>query len=291
MHPEETPPVRSAPNGLRFRRISGSLGVEVSGVDLSGALDDRTVAAIRAGLLEHLVLVFRDQSLDPGSLAAFARRFGALNRHPYVKPLDGHLDVFRIVKEPDDVHHFGNGWHSDLSYAERPALATMLYATELPPYGGDTLFADMRAAYRTLSRGMKRMLDGLVAVFSNERTYGPGAARFKQGVKRMEVAQQATVTRVEHPVVRTHPETGEKALYLNPLHTIGFRDMSAEESQPLIDWLCLHATRPEFQCRVQWRPGSLTFWDNRATMHYAVDDFAGHRRVMTRVTLEGDRPR
>ena len=277
-------------NGLRFRRISGSLGAEVSGVDVSRELDDHTIAGIRAGLLEYLVLVFRDQSLEPGSLAVFARRFGKLNRHPYVKPLEGYPDVFRIIKEPDDVHHFGNGWHSDLSYAQHPARATMLYGTQIPPYGGDTLFADMRAAYRTLSDGMKRMLDGLVAVFSNERTYGPNAARFKQGVKQMEVAQQNTVTRVEHPVVRTHPETGVKALYLNPLHTVGFKDMTAEESQPLIDYLCAHSTRPEFLCRVQWQPGSLTFWDNRATLHYAVDDFAGHRRVMTRVTLEGDRP-
>ena len=278
-------------NGPRFHRMSGSLGAEVSGVDLSGALDDHTVAGIRAGLLEHLVLVFRDQSLDPRSLAAFARRFGTLNRHPYVKPLDGHPDVFRIVKEPDDLHHFGNSWHSDLSYAERPALGTMLYATELPPHGGDTLFADMRAAYRTLSDGMKAMLDGLVAVFSNERTYGPNAERFRHGVKQMEVAQQNSITRVEHPVVRTHPETGVKALYLNPIHTVGFRDMTPEESKPLIDFLCRHAVRPEFLCRVQWRPGSLAFWDNRATLHYAVDDFAGHRRVMTRVTLEGDRPK
>ena len=277
-------------NGPRFHRMSGSLGAEVSGVDLSGALDDHTVAGIRAGLLEYLVLVFRDQSLDPRSLAAFARRFGTLNRHPYVKPLDGHPDVFRIVKEPDDLHHFGNSWHSDLSYAERPALGTMLYATELPPHGGDTLFADMRAAYRTLSDGMKAMLDGLVAVFSNERTYGPNAERFRHGVKQMEVAQQNSITRVEHPVVRTHPETGVKALYLNPIHTVGFRDMTPEESKPLIDFLCRHAVRPEFLCRVQWRPGSLAFWDNRATLHYAVDDFAGHRRMMTRVTLEGDRP-
>ena len=283
--------MRNALNGLRFHRISGSLGAEVSGVDLSDEIADRTISAIRAGLLEHLVLIFRDQSLDPRSLAAFARRFGTLNRHPYVKPLDGHPDVFRIVKEPDDIHHFGNGWHSDLSYAERPALATMLYATEIPPYGGDTLFTDMRAAYRALSDGMKAMLDGLVAVFSNERTYGPDAARFKHRVKKMEVAQQATITRVEHPVVRIHPETGVKALYLNPLHTVGLKDMTEEESQPLIDYLCRHTVRPEFQCRVQWRLSTLAFWDNRATMHYAVDDFAGYRRVMTRVTLEGDRPR
>ena len=283
--------MRNTLNGLRFHRISGSLGAEVSGVDLSDEIADRTISAIRAGLLEHLVLVFRDQSLDPGSLAAFARRFGELNRHPYVKPLDGHPDVFRIVKEPDDIHHFGNGWHSDLSYAERPALATMLYATEIPPYGGDTLFTDMRAAYRALSDGMKAMLDGLVAVFSNERTYGPDAARFKHEVKKMEVAQQPTITRVEHPVVRIHPETGVKALYLNPLHTVGLKDMTEEESQPLIDYLCRHTVRPEFQCRVQWRPSTLAFWDNRATMHYAVDDFASYRRVMTRVTLEGDRPR
>ena len=206
-------------NGLGLRRIAGSLGAEVTGVDLSGELDDHAIAAVRAGLLEHLVLVFREQSLDPGSLAALARRVGKLNRHP--------------------------------------AMATMLYGTEIPPYGGDTLFADMRAAYRALSDGMKRMLDGLVAVFSNERTYGPDAARFKHGVKQMEVAQQNTVTRVEHPVVRTHPETGVKALYLNPLHTVRFKDMTARESpQPLIDYLCRHATRPEFLCRVQWRAGS-----------------------------------
>ena len=279
--------------GLQLHPIAGSLGAEVSGVDLSRSLDGRTIAEIRAGLLEHLVLVFRDQSLGPGSLAAFARRFGELNRHPYVTPLDGHPDVFEIVKEPDDLHHFGNGWHSDLSYAEHPApaLATMLHAKVVPPYGGDTLFADMRAAWRTLSDGMKHMLEGLVAVFSNERTYGPNAARFRHGVKQMQVAQQSTVTRVEHPVVRTHPETGIKALYINPLHTVGFKDMTAEESRPLIDYLCAHATRPEFQCRIRWQPGSLVFWDNRATIHYAVDDFAGYRRVMTRVTLEGDRPR
>ena len=197
----------------RFRRISGSLGAEVSGVDLSRELDDRTVAGIRKGLLEHLVLVFRGQSLEPGSLAAFARRFGILNRHPYVKPLDGHPDVFRIIKEPDDVHHFGNGWHSDLSYARHPAMATMLYGTEIPPCGGDTLFADMRAAYRALSNGMKRMLDGLVAVFSNG-TYGR-MPNVKHGVKQMEVAQQSC-HQSRHPVVRTHPETGVKALYLNP---------------------------------------------------------------------------
>ena len=278
-------------DGLRFRRIAGSLGAEVVGVDLSRELDDHTIAGIRAGLLEHLVLVFRDQSLDPGSLAAFARRFGKLNRHPYVNPWTAIPTSFESSKEPDDIHHFGNGWHSDLSYAERPALATMLHATELPPYGGDTLFADMRAAWRALSDGMKDMLDGLVAVFSNERTYGPDAARFKHGVKQMQVAQQASITRVEHPVVRTHPETGVKALYLNPLHTVGFKDMTAQESQPLIDYLCRHAIARSSSAACNGGPGSLAFWDNRATMHYAVDDFAGHRRVMTRVTLEGDRPR
>ena len=141
-------------NGLRFRRIAGSLGAEVSGVDLSRELADSLRDPGRAHLLEHLVLVFRDQSLDPGSLAAFARRFGKLNRHPYVQPLEGHPDVFRIIEEPDDVHHFGNGWHSDPSYAQRPALGTMLYGTELPPYGGDMLFADLRAACQALSDGM-----------------------------------------------------------------------------------------------------------------------------------------
>ena len=279
----------------RFDRIqvsplAGSLGAEVAGVDLSRDLDNQTFDEIHRAFLAHHVLFFHDQQLTPQSQAAFGRRFGPLNRHPYVKPLPDAPDVFAIVKEPDDVHHFGNGWHTDISYLEKPAYGTMLYAVEVPPYGGDTLFTNLHLAYEALSDGMKKMLGGLTGMFSNARTYGPGAQRFKDGVKAMTVSQQAEISRVEHPLVRTHPETGRKALYFSELHLIGIKSMKDEEAAPILGYLAQHAARPEFVCRLRWRKGSLAFWDNRCTAHYAIDDFQGMRRAMHRVTIEGDRP-
>ena len=270
--------------------ISGALGAEVDGVDLSADPDDRAVGEIRRALLDHHVLFFYDQRLTPRQLADFAGRFGPLNRHPYVAPLAGTPDVFAIVKEPEDRHHFGNGWHTDLSYAEKPALGAMLYGVEVPPYGGDTLFTNLHLAYETLSDGMKRLLQDLKAVFSNARTYGPDAQRFKEGVQAMSVAQQDAITRVEHPMVRTHPETGRKSLFVNELHTVGIKDMTEEEARPILAYLYAHATRPEFTCQFRWRQGALAFWDNRCTAHYAINDFHGMRRIMHRVTIEGDRP-
>lgn len=275
---------------IRVSPIAGALGAEVAGVDLSQDLDNRTVAEIHRAFLAHHVLLFHDQRFTPQSQAAFGRRFGPLNRHPYVKPLPDAPDVFAIVKEPEDVHHFGNGWHTDLSYTEKPALGTMLYALEIPPYGGDTLFTNLHLAYEALSEGMRTMLAGLTGVYSNARTYGPAAERFKTGVKAMSVAQQAEVNRVEHPLVRTHPETGRKSLYFSELHMAGIKDMKDEEAAPILGFLKQHATRPEFVCRLRWRKGSLAFWDNRCTAHYAIDDFQGMRRAMHRVTIEGDRP-
>lgn len=278
----------------QFRRIAvapvaGALGADISGVDLN-RLDEETVAEIRAALLRHSVVFFRDQSFAPESQTAFARRFGALNRHPYVKPIDGHPDVFRIVKEPTDKHHFGNSWHTDLAYAERPALATILYGVDVPDAGGDTMFASQYAAYEALSEGMKRLLSGIKIVYTNANTYGKSADRFKVGAARAMSVQTAEVTEVEHPTVRTHPETGRKGLYLSPSHFSRFAGMTREESKPLFDFLAGHATRPEFTCRFRWRKGSVAMWDNRCTMHYAVSDFPEASRVMQRVTIEGDRP-
>jgi taurine dioxygenase len=275
---------------IQVAPIAGALGAEVDGIDLAQDLDNQAFAEIHRAFLAHHVLFFRDQSLTPETQAAFGRRFGPLNRHPYVKPLPEAPDVFAIVKEPNDVHHFGNGWHTDLSYTEKPAYGTMLYGIEIPPYGGDTLFTNLHLAYESLSDGMRRMLATLTGVYSNAKTYGPGAQRFKDGVKAMAVSQQAEANRVEHPLVRTHPETGRKSLYFSELHMAGIKGMKDEEAAPILSYLAQHAARPEFTCRFRWRNGSVAFWDNRCTAHYAIDDFQGMRRAMHRVTIEGDRP-
>jgi alpha-ketoglutarate-dependent taurine dioxygenase len=275
---------------IQVAPAAGSMGAEIAGVDLAGDLDNQTFDEIHRALLAHHLIFFRNQQLTPDSQAAFGRRFGPLNRHPYVKPLPEAPDVFAIVKEPDDIHHFGNGWHTDLSYTEKPALATMLYGVDIPPFGGDTLFTNLHQAYEALSDGMQQMLAGLTGVYSNARTYGPDAARFKDGVKAMSVSQQAEVNRVEHPLIRTHPETGRKSLYFSELHLVGLKDMSDEESAPILTFLARHCARPEFTFRFRWEKGSLALWDNRCTAHYAIDDFAGMRREIHRVTVEGDRP-
>lgn len=270
--------------------VAGSLGAEIEAIDLSQGLDNQTQDEIHRALLEHHVIFFRDQTMTPQDLATLARKFGPLNIHPYVQPLPDAPEVFAIIKEPDDRHHFGSGWHTDLSYTEKPALATMLYGVEVPPHGGDTMFANMQRAYEALSPEMKRTVEGMTGIFTNGRTYGPQAQRFKVGVKNMVVLQQEEETRVEHPVVRTHPETGRKSLYISELHMVGIKGMSDDEAHPLLQFLFRHTTRPEFTCRFRWRKGSLAFWDNRCTMHYAVNDLDGYRRVMHRVTVEGDRP-
>ncbi len=277
-----------------FRRITvtpftGTFGAEITNIDLN-AIDDETTAEIRAALLRYSVVFFENQEFTPESQAAFARRFGPLNRHPYVKPMDGHPDVFHIIKEPTDKHHFGNGWHSDLAYTETPALGTILYGIDVPQAGGDTMYAGTFAAYDALSDGMKEMLDGVKVVYTNAHTYGKDSSRFKAGVSKGMNVKPAEIKEVEHPIVRTHPETGRKALYLSPVHFSRFGHMTAEESKPLFDTLVQHATRPEFTCRFRWRKGAVAMWDNRSTMHYAVDDKIESTRVMQRVTLEGDRP-
>tara|TARA_R110000772_G_scaffold49123_1_gene112362 strand:- start:70608 stop:71474 length:867 start_codon:yes stop_codon:yes gene_type:complete len=277
-----------------FRRITvvpftGVFGAEISGVDLNN-LDDETVAEIREALLRYSVVFFHGQDFTPDAQAAFGRRFGVLNRHPYVKPMDGYPDVFRIVKEPTDKHHFGSGWHTDLAYAENPALGTILYGVDVPVAGGDTMFASHYAAYDALTDGMKAMLADVKAVYTNAHTYGKDAARFKTGVSKAMSVQPAAVKEVAHPVIRTHPETGRKGLYLSPIHFSRFEGMTPEQSKPLFDTLVAHATQPEFTCRFRWKNGSVAMWDNRCTMHFAINDFSGVGRTMQRVTLEGDRP-
>ena len=275
-------------SGIAIHPVSGALGAEVSGVDLAKHLDDDTVAVLRRAWLEHLVLLFRDQPLTPPQLLAFARRFGHTIEYPFVKGLDEYPDIIPVVKLEHEQINFGGVWHSDTAYLDVPPMASMLLAREVPPAGGDTLFASMYLAYETLSDGMKRLLAGLRAVNSSAKA---DASRTREDrIAERGRADARALYEAAHPVVRVHPETGRKALYVNVAHTIRFEGMTEEESAPLLGYLYRHQIRPEFTCRFRWRPGSLAFWDNRCAQHNAVNDYAGHRRVMHRITLAGDVP-
>jgi alpha-ketoglutarate-dependent taurine dioxygenase len=268
--------------------IAGALGAEVEGVDLAADLDDATVAGLRQAWLQHLVLFFRDQDLPPARFLAFARRFGEPIEYPFVKGLDDVPEIIPVLKLETERVNFGGIWHSDTAYLDVPPMASMLVAREVPAAGGDTEFANMYQAYETLSSGMKRLLDGLVAVNSSaaadvSRTRED---RLKDSA-RPDARKEYTAA---HPVVRVHPETGRRALYVNVAHTVRFEGMTEEESAPLLQYLFRHQVRPEFTCRFQWRVGSLAFWDNRCTQHNPINDYHGQRRVMHRVTLAGDRP-
>jgi taurine dioxygenase len=272
--------------------IAGALGAELDGVDLSRPLSDDLIGEIRAALLQHHVIFFRDQHLTPEKHLAFGRRFGELQVHDFVEGTADNEEILEVRKEAEETRNFGGGWHTDVSYLERPALASVLYAREVPEYGGDTLFANQHLAYEALSDGMKRMLVGLTAVHSARRPYGPNAERtHKYGPSSMRFYfSEAALAETEHPVVRTHVETGQKSLYVNRTFTIRFKDMTEAESAPLLNYLCDHAVRPEFTCRFRWRPNSIAFWDNRCVQHNAINDYHGRRRVMHRVTIEGERP-
>jgi taurine dioxygenase len=268
--------------------VSGALGAEISGVDLARDLDPATVGALRRAWLDHLVLFFRDQSLTPPQFLTFARCFGTIIEYPFVKGLDEYPEIIPVVKLEHERINFGGVWHSDTAYLDVPPMASMLLAREVPAAGGDTLFANMYLAYQTLSEGMKRLLGGLRAVNSSAKA---DASRTREDrIAERGRADARALYEAAHPVVRVHPETGHKALYVNIAHTVRFDGMTEEESAPILDFLYRHQTRPELTCRFRWRPGSLAFWDNRCAQHNAVNDYAGHRRVMHRITLAGDVP-
>lgn len=274
---------------MEVRRVAGALGAEIRGVDLARGLDGTLAAAIRRALLEHLVLFFRGQDLTPSQFMAVAQRFGTPVEYPFVKGIEGYPMVIEVAKKEHERVNFGGVWHSDTTYLEEPPMGTLLLARETPPYGGDTLFANQYLAYEALSDGMKRMLEGLVGVSSSAKA---DASKTREDrIKDSPNPEKARQYEAEHPVVRTHPETGRKALYCSIAHTVRFKDMTVEESAPLLKFLYDHQTRPEFTCRFSWEPGSLAFWDNRCAMHNAVNDYHGFRRVMHRITLKGDRPR
>ena len=281
------------------RPVAGAIGAEVTGVALSAPLDGATVEALRAAFREHLVLFFRDQDLTPAQHSDFAGLFGEVDREPFVYPLvmphaEDHPEVLRIVKEADDGGiNFGGLWHYDVTYRERPHLGSVIHAREVPAAGGDTMWANQYLAYETLSEGMRALLDRLRAVHSNALTYGGDEARFAPAPKAKGADRAAPpAERVEsiHPVVRRHPETGRRALFVNRVFTERFDGMSLEESKPLLDFLWDHAARPEFTCRWRWRAGDVVVWDNRCTQHFALNDYYGRRREVHRVAIHGDRP-
>ena len=274
---------------LQVQPLSGSVGAEISGINLLESPDDETIQRIRKIWLQHGVIFFRDQPLDSAAFLAFAERFGEVIEYPFVKGLPDYPLIIPVLKMPHERHNFGGVWHTDTTYLKEPPAATLLIARELPPFGGDTLFASSYAAYEALSPGLQQTLRELKAVNSSAK-----AAVTKTREDRLaDSATDMALTALEsvHPVVRTHPETGRPALYINPGHTVRFAGWTEEESAPLLKYLFEFQVRPEFTCRFVWRPGSIAFWDNRCVLHNPVNDYHGYKRLMHRITLKGDVPR
>jgi taurine dioxygenase len=274
---------------ITVRKIADAIGAEISGVDLRRELADETVAAIRRAWLEHVVIFFRDQDLGSAQYLAFAERFGRPVEYPFIKGLDGFPTITPVIKLEHERVNFGGIWHSDTTYLNEPPMGTFLLAREVPPQGGDTLFANQYLAYETLSDGLKRTLEKLIGVSSSAKADVSKTREDRIADSSTEHSREAFTA--EHPVVRTHPETGRRSLYVNVAHTARFKGWSEEESAPLLDYLHRHQVKPEFTCRFQWRPGSIALWDNRAALHFPVNDYHGHRRAMHRITMRGDRPR
>jgi len=276
---------------FEVRKIAGNIGAEIHGIDISQDLPDETVAALRKAWLEHLVLFFREQDLPPARFHAFARRFGETQEYPFVKGLEGWSDIIAVAKMENEKVNFGGVWHSDTTYLEKPPMASMLVAREVPPKGGDTMFANGYLAYESLSEGLKKVLDGLVGVSSSAKADVSKTREDRIQSDGTNTGKAKETLIAKHPVVRTHPETGRKALFVNTAHTTHFDGWTVQESKPVLDFLHEHQIRPEFTCRFRWRVGSVAMWDNRCALHYPLNDYHGYRRIMHRITLAGDVPR
>ncbi len=275
---------------IEVKPIAGAIGAEVLGVRIADELPDAAIGAIRKALLDHCVIFFRDQDeLPDDRFLAFAKRFGKSVEYPFVRGLESFPEIIQVAKLEHETTNFGGIWHSDTSYLEEPPMGTLLAARELPPFGGDTLFANQYLAYEALSPALQRVLDGLSAVSDSAKADVTRTREDRVKSDGTQAARQPLAA--EHPVVRTHPETGRQALYVNVAHTSRFVGMTEVESAGLLRFLFDHQVRPEFTCRFVWKPGSVAFWDNRCAQHNPVNDYHGFRRVMHRITLAGDRPR
>jgi taurine dioxygenase len=278
---------------IQVRQFSGAGGAEITGVDLATASDD-AIAEIQRALAEFLVVTLPDQPLDDAQLARFTSRLGPFGLEPFVEGDTTHPNVIAVVKEADEVKrmNFGGNWHSDWSFLETPPSYTLLHARQLPPFGGDTLFANQYLAFETLSEGMQSLLKRQRAIHSARRPYGPqGHNANGKHLRSMKIKTgPEALAEYSHPMVRRHPVTGRNALFVNRVYTIRLDEMTETESAPLIGFLTEHSVRQEFIIRVSWRPHMLTIWDNRVVQHLAVNDYDGHRRELHRTSVLGEAP-
>jgi taurine dioxygenase len=273
---------------MKIQKVAGALGAEIHGVDLRQPLSSSLAQEVRQVLLDNLVIFFRDQDLSPAQFMQFARAMGEPIEYPFVKGLEGFPNIIEVKKLEHERSNFGGVWHSDTTYLEEPPMGSMLLAREIPPYGGDTLFANQYLAWDTLSDTMKNMLRPLKGISSSAKA---DVSKTREDRLKSDAKDGApTQFQAVHPVMRTHPETQRPALYVNTAHTAGIEGMTSEESAPLLHFLFEHQIKPEFTCRFNWQPNSLAFWDNRCAMHNPVNDYHGFRRIMNRITLKGDRP-
>lgn len=286
----QTHTIHVAPNPSGF-------GAEITGLDLSAPLPPAALAAVRQAWADHAVIWFPDQPLTHDELEAFTLQIGPFGFDPFIKPMEGRPHILELRREPNETaRNFGAGWHSDWSFQDEPPAGTILHSKVTPPVGGDTLYADCTAAWNALSPVMQKMLDGLTAIHSAALPYGTkGLFAHEQaggGDRTMEIIVSPEADKTcPHPLVRTHPVTGRKALYVSPVYTVGIEGMTPEESFALLSFLYEHMTQDKFVYRHKWRENMLTLWDNRCTLHYADGGYDGHLRVMHRTTVAGDKPR
>ncbi|MEC7139659.1 MAG: TauD/TfdA family dioxygenase [Pseudomonadota bacterium] len=264
----------------------GAIGAEIHDVDLND-LSEATLVELRIAYAQYGVLFFRDQQLTPEAHIELAQHWGKININRFFTPVENYPQIAEVRKEPDQKYNVGGGWHTDHSYDQIPALGSLLYAKEVPSHGGDTLFAGCGVAFDNLSEGMKDTLRSLRAVHSSRHVFGESASVPNDMSDMFGNADQATQDAV-HPVVIRHPLSGREILYVNPGFTTHIEGWTVQESAPLLQFLYGHIARPEHTCRFHWQPGALAFWDNRATWHFAVNDYHGERRLMHRITVEGE---
>ena len=291
-------PVAATPEGSAYRHVrvepwAGPCGAVIGGVDLATDCSDAVIAEIRRAVLDHGVVFARGQSLTPAQQVGFSRRFGPASPVPFVQPIAEHPEVIAVVREASERQGFtfGGIWHSDFSFLPEPPMGSILHALEVPPYGGDTLWANQYLAFETLSPGLQQTLRGLRGVHSARDAYSPKMQGVHDQFVGMSVRTSEEANRVQlHPAVRVHGETGREALFLNAQYTVGLDGWWPHESKLLLDHLFAHATQPAFTCRWRWEVGDVAFWDNRSVQHMVMADATGHRRAMHRTTVAGEQP-
>jgi len=278
-------------SSLNIRPLTPAIGAEVDDIDLSVALSDEQVDKVSSAFRKHLVLFFRNQELQPADLVRFSRLFGPVGSYPFAEPLPGHPEVIAIIKEPEQKTVFGGIWHTDSTYLETPSAASVLYSLEVPEVGGDTLFANMYDAWERLDEGIKETIKNRVARHSSAKNRAKlRADHLETGAMKAVEKKSGDVREAMHPLVRKHPHTSKPSLYVSPAHTTAIEGLDSGESDEILAHLFEHVLHDDFKCRFRWTPGTLAIWDNRCTLHYPVNDYPGVRRVMHRVTIDGEKP-